>query len=124
MDETPLAFVVDDEPIVLRLVARIFERSGVDVHPVEDGTSAVAWLQAAHPTVDRALIDATVPPNGAAAIIEALRAHDPMAAIVMTSGKPLQADHRRLLDAVGAVYLAKPFGPQALLDAVEAARPA
>jgi DNA-binding response OmpR family regulator len=122
VDDAPLALVVDDEPIVLRLVARIFERSGVDVHAAEDGASAIAWLNAAHRSVDQALIDATIPPDGAAPVIEALRAHDPSAAIVLSSGKPLQTDHQRLLEAVGAVYLAKPFGPQALLNAVEAAR--
>ena len=122
MNPKPLALVVDDEPIVQRLVARILERSGVEVRSVRDGACAIAWLAQAERPVDRVLIDATIPPDGAAAVIEALRAFDPIPAIVVTSGKPLQPEDRLLLEATGGVYLPKPFGPGALLDALEAAR--
>ncbi|MCP3983470.1 MAG: response regulator [bacterium] len=122
MDETPLALVVDDEPVVQRLVAQIFNRSGIEVHSVSDGSCAIEWIAQIRRPIERALIDATVPPDGALAIVEVLRAQDPKSAIVVTSGKPLEASHQRRLDAIGGVFLPKPFGPQALLDAVEAAR--
>lgn len=122
MNRKPLALVLDDEPIVQRLAARILEASGAEVRTERDGPAAIEWLAKAERPVDQALIDATLPPDGAAPIIAALRVLDPMPAIIVTSGKPLQPEDQRLLDAVGGVYLPKPFGPQALLDAVAAAR--
>lgn len=122
MNRKPLALVLDDEPIVQRLAARILEASGAEVRTERDGAAVIAWLAKAERPVDQALIDATLPPDGAAPIIAALRVLDPMPAIIVTSGKPLQPEDQRLLADVGGVYLPKPFGPQALLDAVAAAR--
>ncbi len=122
MEPGPLALVVDDEPIVQRLVARIFERDGIEVCPAIDGDGALERIRDRTRPIDRALIDATVPPGGAAPVIEALLDLDPRPLVVVTSGKPLDGDLQLLVERIGAVYLPKPFGPQSLLDAVEAAR--
>ena len=113
------ALVIDDEPVVQKLMVRILEREGTRATVAASGTEALEALRAGGP-FEAVFVDATVPPHGCVPILEALGLLDPRPAVVLLSGRPLEPDQQLVLDRVGGTYLSKPFGPQALLEAAGA----
>lgn len=112
--------VVDDEPVVLRLMTRILHRAGYQVVPARDGSEAPALAKAAHGGVDVAILDVTVPPGGAVATMQVLRREHPGLGMVLTSGDALSPAQRTFLEQCGGRFVPKPFSPADLLGAVEA----
>ncbi len=115
------ALVVDDEPIVQRLVARILEREGADVTSASDTEEALAAVGSG--LFDAAFVDVGIPPDGCKPVVDALIDLTPAPRIVLISGRPLDETQQAYLDSVGGAFVAKPFGPGALLDAAKRARP-
>ncbi|MGI9589951.1 MAG: response regulator [Myxococcota bacterium] len=112
---THRVLVIDDEPVVQKLLARILERHGMTVAIAADGAAGLDAI--ARGAFRVAFVDATIPPDGCIPLMHALAALDPRPAIVLVSGAPLDAAQEALLESVGGAYVAKPFGPQALLEA-------
>lgn len=115
--------VADDEPMLLRLVQRILSSHGWTVIVAPDGDAARDQLLASEATapVQAVVLDIAMPPDGGAAIMERLLALRPDLGVVLTSGVAPPTELRARLDAHGGVFLQKPFGPDALLHAVEKA---
>lgn len=113
------ALVIDDEPVVQKLVARILEKERWDVAIEADGKAGLEAIEGGAYQV--AFVDAGIAPEGCLPLLRALAARDPRPAVVLVSGRPLETAQKALLDSVGGVYLAKPFGPQALLEAAASA---
>jgi len=115
--------VVDDEPVVLKLMTRILHRAGYQVVPARDGKEAPGLARAAQGRVDVAILDVTVPPDGAVATVGVLRREHPGLGVVLTSGAALPPAQRSFLEACGGRFVPKPFAPADLLAAVEAVIP-
>jgi DNA-binding NtrC family response regulator len=115
--------VADDEPMLLRLVQRILSAHGWTVVPASNGDEALAQLHAREATdpVQAVVLDVAMPPEGGAATLERLLALRPDLGVVITSGVAPPPELRARLDSRGGVFLQKPFGPDALLHAVEKA---
>jgi len=115
--------VADDEPMLLRLVQRILSAHGWTVIAAADGDEARERLLAAEASapVQAIVLDVAMPPDGGAAAMERLLALRPDLGVVLTSGVSPPAELRARLDAHGGIFLQKPFGPDALLHAVEQA---
>ena len=64
------------------------------------------------------MIDATIPPDGAAAAAQGVLAIHPGADLVFTSGGALPAPEQACLDELGGRFLPKPFAPRVLLEVV------
>ena len=114
------ALVVDDEPIVQKLVTRILEREGVDVTSASHTDDALAVMGG--DPFDAAFVDVGIPPDGFKPIVEALIDLTPAPRIVLISGRPLNESQKAYLDSFGGAFVAKPFGPAALLHAAQLAR--
>lgn len=114
------ALIIDDEPVVQKLLVRILEREGTLTTVTASGTAALEALRAGRP-FEAVFVDASIPPHGCVPILEALGALDPRPAIVLLSGRPIEPEQQLVLDRVGGSYLSKPFGPQALLNAARVA---
>ncbi|MFT5583030.1 MAG: two-component system cell cycle sensor histidine kinase/response regulator CckA [Cognaticolwellia sp.] len=106
--------VVDDEPIILRLVRRILEQHGATVTTVGDLASAQEALTPAHDVV---LLDQTLGRERGLDLLPALRAAAPDMRVLFFSGEPVSPEVMSLIDGM----VAKPVGVEALVDAVSRA---
>lgn len=119
--------VLDDEPLVRKILTRMLEQWGFDVESVSDGRAAVERyverMRAGRP-FDLLIMDLTIPGGmgGRQAMAEILT-HDPAARAIVASGysdDPTMA-HYREAGFQGA--LAKPFQREQLAQAVNAVLP-
>jgi len=107
--------VVDDEPVIRRIVDFALSGAGYAVFEAEDAMHAVQAVRTAAPTFDLVLLDLTLSDGDGATIIPVIRRHSPGTRVLVVSG--LGAMDAAEIGADG--YLAKPFTKAALLDAVE-----
>jgi PAS domain S-box-containing protein len=111
--------VVDDEEPVRRVIARMLEEGGFDVHAVASGAEALHAMS--DPSfalgVDVVLLDVSMPGLSGPEVRLRLRDLAPHARIVFLTGYPYQAEG-------GDAVLEKPLSRQQLVSALGAARAA
>jgi len=115
--------VVDNEPDICALIARYLVRAGHEVLCAHEASTALAEVEL-HGPPDAAVLDVDMPGVDGFELLERLRvAHPGLPALFLTVlwggdvlARTAQCD---------AAYVAKPFTPAALCDAVESllARP-
>jgi DNA-binding response OmpR family regulator len=108
--------VVDDEPAILKAVARILARH-VEVRAAHDSETALRMIRDAQPSV--LICDVHMPGGSGLSLAERVREIAPVTAIVFLTGDselPRSATFARGVVA----YLLKPFHANDLLDAVRA----
>jgi CheY-like chemotaxis protein len=112
--------VVDDEPGIRETVTAMLEIEGYDVAEAKDGVDALAQVQARQPDV--ILLDMRMPGLDGWGFAAELRARDlSIPIVVMTAAR----DAARWAGEIAATaFVAKPFGFDDLLRAVERARTA
>lgn len=110
--------LVDDEPLVRRSTARLLARSGFSVTEAEDGLQACALVRKGQ-RIDVLLVDLDMPGMNGLATIRELRRELPRLPALMVSGHNTPAAQQQAR-AEGADFLAKPFSPRGLLEAVTA----
>lgn len=131
MVEGPLAgatvLVVDDDPVIQRLLSVNFEMEGYRVLIAGTGLDGISKARSARP--DIVVLDVMMPGMDGLEVAASLKADPATAAIpvLLLSAKAQEVDVRAG-DASGAdAYVTKPFDPLELLDLVgqliEAARP-
>ena len=114
--------VADDQDQLLRLCRRVLGRSGYPVLPARNGDEAARLFAAHRGDVRAVVIDATLPPRGAAAALEEIWKMSDDVGVVFTSGDDLDESlHALRLDRAG-VFLRKPFAAAALVRAVQDAQ--
>jgi DNA-binding response OmpR family regulator len=110
--------VVDDEPAIRALVARIVERAGLTVDTARDGGDAIDKLRAQPYEV--VVLDMMMPRvNGADVIAFLGHLRERPTVIVISAGDPVEL--RKLDPAVVQSIIRKPFEIDALADLVTAA---
>ncbi len=119
MGEGAALLLVDDDPAVLRLMARILVRAEWDVATAVDAEAARSAAAASAPRV--AVVDLGLLPEGGVSLARELQQAHPDIGLVFVSGAPPGTDDRNWIVSVGAQYVGKPFGPDPLLRAVAAA---
>lgn len=112
--------VVDDDPVVRRLVEVVFEMEDHRVLQAPDGPTGLSMAKAHRPDV--VLVDAMMPGMDGLQVVSELRGDELTAAlpIVMVSAKAQEADVRAGKAAGANEYVTKPFEPLELLDTVTA----
>jgi len=114
----PAILIVDDEPHLLRLLVRVFEREGFSVHATGAVDETCEILAANRDLPLAALVlDAGIAPR----VLEHVTARASGIAVVLVSGDHLPADLVAWIERHGARFLRKPFLPAALIDAVRSA---
>jgi DNA-binding response OmpR family regulator len=111
--------VVDDDPVIQRLLRVNFEMEGYDVIVASDGLDGLERARAERP--DIVVLDIMMPKMSGLDVAKALKADPDTASIpvLLLSAKAQEAD-LRAGDASGADgYLTKPFDPLQLLQRVE-----
>jgi len=109
--------VVDDDPVIVRLLKVNFEMEGYDVATAADGEEGLTAARADRP--DIVVADVMMPKLDGLAFAAALKA-DPVLArvpIILLSAKAQNADIDAGLE-IADDYVTKPFDPLELLDRV------
>lgn len=115
---TETVLVVDDEPMIRDLVARILRSAGYTVHTAEHGKAAIAFLQAqATAAIQFVVTDVVMPEIDGRRLGGWLTAEHPAIGVLYISGNPSLNQAHDDGEPL-APLLPKPFTPQALLTAV------
>ncbi|HVF20807.1 MAG TPA: response regulator [Mycobacteriales bacterium] len=112
--------VVDDDPVIQKLLQVNFEMEGYDVITAGDGEEGLAKAQAEHP--DAVVLDVMMPKMDGLEVARRLKGDDATKAIpiILLSAKAQQADVQAGQATGADEYLTKPFDPLELLQRVGA----
>ena len=112
--------IVDDEPLIVRLIQVNLERAGYGVLMAYDGEEAMQMLHKATLLPDMILMDGIMPYMDGFEALSQIKA-DPRLQnipVVMTSARSRDADILESEDRGAIGYLSKPINPADLLAAV------
>jgi PAS domain S-box-containing protein len=110
--------VVEDQPELRRLAVAILTQAGFDVLAAHDAASALV-VAADAGELDLLVTDVIMPGGSGVRLARRLRALRPGLPVLFMSGHP--EDMTDVAGAMGRRFLAKPFGPEAMLAAVDEA---
>ncbi len=111
--------IVDDEPDIRATVSAMLEIEGYDVDEATDGSAALAAIEQRIP--DIILLDMRMPVlDGWGFAAELRRRGHRTPIVVMTAARDAA---RWAGDIAASAFVAKPFGYDDLINAVESARP-
>jgi DNA-binding response OmpR family regulator len=110
--------VVDDDPVILRLLQVNFELEGIGVVLAVDGEEGLKLAQSDPP--DLVISDIMMPKVNGLELLAALRSSPDTAAmpVILLSAKAQVADVQRGLELGADDYITKPFDPLELIDRV------
>jgi CheY-like chemotaxis protein len=110
--------VIDDEPKMRRLIARMLRPKGHVVHEAADGKEGIALFQRLQPAL--VISDIVMPEGEGIETIRELRRQAPAMPILAISGANAQSIYLHAATSLGAsASLEKPFDPDQLLLAVD-----
>lgn len=113
--------IVDDESILLTLMARVLRDEGFEVDTADNG--ARGCEMAASQRYDAVVTNSRMPGMNGAELIDALRGSNPGLPILHISGGRPNSDGYDAGFPASVPTLWKPFDPQAFLQAVKAILP-
>jgi len=110
--------VVDDDPVILRLLQVNFELEGIEVVTAADGDDGLKIAQSDPP--DLVISDIMMPKVNGLELLGALRSSPDTASlpVILLSAKAQVADVQRGLELGADDYITKPFDPLELIDRV------
>jgi DNA-binding response OmpR family regulator len=117
---SPTVLLVEDDPVILRLLEVNFELEGFGVILAHDGAEGIALAASERP--DLVISDIMMPNVSGLELVLALKADDATAAIpiILLSAKAQSADVKAGMEAGADDYVTKPFEPLDLVDRVNA----
>jgi DNA-binding response OmpR family regulator len=115
---SPKVLVVDDDPVIVRLLEVNFEMEGFTVVSAVDGADGVEKARSEQPDV--VVSDVMMPKLNGLELCVAIKADETTSGIpvVLLSAKAQIADIRAGIDAGADDYVTKPFEPLDLIDRV------
>lgn len=116
--DAPCVLVVEDDPQILRLLTRLLERRGFRVLAAADGDRALELLEGLSAPPDAAFLDVLIPPAGVDPLLSRIAGLGEDVGVVLNSGDELPPALRDRLEALGGVFLRKPFSPKAAHEAL------
>ncbi len=110
--------IVDDEPAVRAMAAKMLAPTGLATVTAIDGVDAVAHFEADPDRFSLVLLDLTMPRLGGVETFEAIRRIRPQVPIVLMSGYAEEEASARFVGRGLAGFLQKPFTPSELVTAI------
>jgi len=107
---------VDDDPTVVAIIKRIFEKEGYDIHTASSGRQALDIMGRVH--IDAALVDYMMPEMDGLELISTMREAHPGTMVIMVTA------HGGVQEAVQAIklgatdFMEKPFSVEAMRSRV------
>jgi DNA-binding response OmpR family regulator len=116
----PTVLIVEDDPVILRLLEVNFELEGFTVLLAHDGAEGIEVARAQRPDV--VVSDIMMPRTSGLELVAALKADDDTRSIpvILLSAKAQTADLKAGADAGADDYVTKPFEPLDLVERVHA----
>ena len=116
----PSVLVVDDDPVILKLLEVNFEMEGFTVHTASDGAMGLERARTTKP--DAIILDVMMPKMTGHEVAAALKGDPKTAAIpiLFVTAKAQNTDVQRGLEIGVADYVTKPFDPLDLVARVQA----
>ncbi|MGQ0433772.1 MAG: response regulator transcription factor [Microthrixaceae bacterium] len=116
----PTVLVVEDDPVILRLLEVNFDLEGFGVLLAHDGAEGLEIARASRP--DIIVSDIMMPQMSGIEMVEALKADKATAKIpvILLSAKAQAGDLKAGIEAGADEYVTKPFEPLDLIDRVNA----
>ena len=110
--------VVDDDPVIQKLLKVNFEMEGYEVLSAADGAEGLDQAKSGRPDV--IILDVMMPKMNGLEVLAALKAETGTESVpvILLSAKAQAGDVQAGLDAGADEYLTKPFDPLELLDRV------
>ena len=109
-----MVLVVDDEPVVLQMMARTLLDAGYTVHTAGNGADALALAEQLREPLDLVVTDLRMEPVGGAELAELLFARGFASRFLFVSGFGSAAEYNEEFGP----FLAKPFSSERLLAEV------
>jgi DNA-binding response OmpR family regulator len=114
-----LILVVDDEPFMLEMVARVLREGGYDVEEAPHGLAAKELLQRGELTPDLVLTDLKMPHMDGFQLGRVVAERWPAVPMAYMSGYGAEAESILPADLLTRCFIAKPFSPGELLELVD-----
>ncbi|NLF39638.1 response regulator, partial [bacterium] len=101
--------LVDDEPMVRNVCAKMLERCGLSVMKAASGAEAIALVREHHGRIDAVILDLSMPQMDGMTALREMRKVEPGIKVILSSGYSEQEalEHGREAGTVG--FLQKPF---------------
>ena len=108
--------IIEDEPIIQRLVRVVFERDGFDVFLASDGSEGIRLALTNPPHI--IILDIMMEGLNGFEVCKMLRANSSLrrTAIIIVSARSFKPDIDKAMELGADSYVVKPFSPQDLLD--------
>ncbi len=113
--------VVDDEPAVRTVLARLVQELGHSATTCSDGMEAVERFRELGSDVDLVILDMVMPRQDGRETFYALRELDPAVNVLISSGFTVEGGAQELLEQGAVGFLQKPFDLGRLSEALRAA---
>ena len=112
--------LVEDDPVILRLLEVNFELEGFEVLSAHDGAEGIELARTQRP--DLVISDIMMPNVSGIELVEALKGDGDTSGIpiILLSAKAQSADVKAGMEAGADDYVTKPFEPLELVDRVQA----
>jgi EAL domain-containing protein (putative c-di-GMP-specific phosphodiesterase class I) len=106
------ALLVDDDPVVLRGLARVLAKRGYEILTASDGAEAIELIQKR--SVDVILSDIAMPGMDGIELLREVRRHDLYVPVILITGEPAVATAVKALEYGAFHYLTKPATTDAI----------
>ncbi len=116
-EESPTILLVEDDPLVARLIRAVLEEAGYDVLLAASGREALEQLRAG-PRIALLVSDVVLPGMSGPRLADRVREHQPDVRTLFISGYAPEEVERRGIDEPTSEWLPKPFTPRQLTDRV------
>ena len=113
--------VVDDEPLMLAFACEAVRELGYQAMAASDGLEACEIFRREASRIDVILLDMVMPGLSWEAVIQSLRAVDPHARIILSSGYNGARERRRAKEQGALAFLGKPYTVEALSQVLKRA---
>ncbi|PCI36536.1 MAG: hypothetical protein COB53_09240 [Elusimicrobia bacterium] len=111
--------VIDDERIILNMAERALTKAGWNVLTAPDGRSGVEIFRKFRRQIAATLLDFTMPGLNGSETLACLRAVDPFARVIFTSGYAASMNPNQDGGPNADAYIPKPYTAQELIDTVQ-----
>lgn len=105
-----VVLLVDDDAVLLRLLARILDRVGYVVLAHTDPRDALDQLS--HGTIHVVVSDVTMPEMSGFALLSKVREQKPDVPVVLMTGQDESGSRQRAIEQGAFAFLRKPFDPE------------
>ena len=108
--------IADDAVFMRRLIRDVLRPEGFIVYEAVSGTDALGVVDEVRP--DLVILDLALPDMSGFEVLSSLKVRQPESRVLLISATIAESDAAQALIAGATGYLAKPFRPAQLLDAV------